>query len=110
MRGCGWKRSQDRALLEMALSRQLTRRKIAGLLGIEAGTVSRRVQRLVTRLGDPLVVALLERPGRLPDEFRQLGIEYFVQKRSIEDLADLHRVSRAQVLKMIHYVRGWAIS
>ena len=76
--------SKDRLLLEMALSGRMTLRQIAGLLEIEPGTVSRRVHRLINRLYDPVVVALLEHPGRLAEEFRQLGIEYFVQKQPIQ--------------------------
>jgi len=100
-------REQDRALVELALGEKASLREIAQLLGIPAGTVSRRLWRLSARLSDPLVVALLERGDPLREEYRQLGIEYFLRGQSMEELADLHRMSRREVQKALDFVRGW---
>ena len=43
----------------------------------------------------------------LPGEYRQLGIEHFVQGRSARDLADHHRMTLHTVRKMLAFVRGW---
>ena len=97
----------EQALLNMALEGVASRRQMGALMGIPAGTVTRRVRRLAMRLYDPLVVALLEHPGGLRPEYRQLGIEFFLQRRSAEELADLHRLSIVEVRRMIEFIRGW---
>lgn len=98
---------RQRALIDLTIQGKLTRRDIGRLLGIPAGTVTRRVQRLAARLYDPLVVALIERPGELREEYRQVGIEFFLHKLNASQLADLHQLSRDQVKQMIEFVKGW---
>ena len=107
-----WRRAQyltgqDRALLELVLKTTASHREIGQLLGIPSGTVTRRIKRLADRLYDPLIVALLERPDGLRDEYRQLGIEYYLHNRAIRELADLHRMSTNKVKRIISYLKGW---
>jgi DNA-directed RNA polymerase specialized sigma24 family protein len=98
---------KDRALVEMALKHNLTHRQVGGLLSVAPGVVTRRLHRIIRRLRDPLVVALADRTCTLPPEHRQLGIEYFLQRRSAMELAREHGLARIEVEKMLHYIRGW---
>jgi hypothetical protein len=77
---------QDRRIVEMLAKGNLSRREVAGLVGISASALTRRVQRLAGRLHDPIVVALIEGDKVLPGELRQLGLEHFLQGHGgIED-------------------------
>ncbi|HEY8668352.1 MAG TPA: winged helix-turn-helix domain-containing protein [Tepidisphaeraceae bacterium] len=100
-------RDHDRMLIEMTLHGRASRREIARLVGVPAGTLSRRLQRLAKLLYDPLIVALLDKPGQLRDEVRQLGIEHFLHRRSTRDLADFHRMSEHEVCRIVEFIRGW---
>ncbi len=99
----------DRALVELAIEQRLPACQVARLLGLHRATVSRRARRLIRRLQSPLVVNLIHN-GRhqLPDELWQIGVERFVQQRTIREIADLHRISIYRVRTMIDQVRGWA--
>lgn len=98
---------RDRRVVELLLRGDLTRSDMAALIGVNASTLTRRVQRVVARLHDPMVVALIEGRGALPDEHRQLGVEHFLQGKSIGELAELHRMSEWEVRRMVEQIRGW---
>jgi DNA-directed RNA polymerase specialized sigma24 family protein len=108
LRRAAYLRPADRALLEMTLRGKLSRREIGALMGIPSGTVTRRVWRLGNRLHDPLVVALIERPGKLRAEYRQVGLEHFVQGLTARDIADLHRMGVKEVRRILDFLRVWA--
>jgi hypothetical protein len=97
----------DRTIFNLLARGNVTRRQIARILNLPAGTVTRRIQRLANRLHDPLIGALLDEHCPLPPEHRQLGIEHFLQDVTYERLADVHQLSRYQVRAMIAFVRGW---
>jgi DNA-directed RNA polymerase specialized sigma24 family protein len=98
---------RDRLMVELAIRHGVSRRRLAEALGIPAGSVTRRLQKLGARLHDPLVVALLCPNCPLASEYRQLGIEHFLQGQSLRQLAELHRMTLDQVRRMITYIRGW---
>jgi hypothetical protein len=54
-----------------------------------------------------MVVALVENRGSLPDEYRQIGIEHFLQGMSGPQLADRHQMSAYQVRRIIEYLKVW---
>lgn len=97
----------DRLLIEMVYRHNLSRRQIARLVKVSAGSVSRRVHRLVNRLHDPLVVALTDSTCTLPPEHRDVGIAYFLQDESIPGLMRRRLRSRREIESMIEFVRGW---
>jgi hypothetical protein len=94
-------------LAQMMLAQNATYRQIAGVLGIAPGTVCRRVCKIANRLYDPLVVRLIEHPGALRQEYRTLGIEYFLIGRSIAQLADIHKMPRSQIRAILQMLRVW---
>jgi len=100
-------RPVDRVLLELALSGERSRRGVARALGIEAGTVTRRLSRLIARLSDGLTNALLAETCPLDADLRQLALEHFLGDQSQRELADLHRMTRGAVSRALQYVRGW---
>jgi hypothetical protein len=98
---------QDQILVKLAVQDGVSHRQLARLVGVPPGSLSRRLHRLANRLHDPLVIALVEHPDGLRPEVRQLGIEHFLQARSLCALADLHRMPQHQVAHALGIVRGW---
>src|SRR6266436_3710191 len=88
----------DRELAEMVGRRNLLHREMAQLLGIAESTVTRRVRRLWRRLAHP---------AGLREEFRQIGIEHFLQGMSGPALAEKHQMPPAQVRRILGFLRGW---
>ena len=97
----------DRALVFMSFKASATRHMIACALGLNPGTVTRRLQRIGARLHDPLVIALLDRTCPLVPEYRQIGIEHFLQGFSTHAIGERHRMSHDRVRRMLNAVRLW---
>jgi hypothetical protein len=97
----------DRRLLDLALKYRVPHRQIGSALNLPAGTVTRRLKRLLARLHDPLVNALADPNCPLSQEYRQLGLEHFLQGQPTARLADLHQMSPLQVRRILEFVRGW---
>lgn len=97
----------DQLLLEMLHKNNLSRRKIARLTNRSPGAVARRVRRVINRLSDPLIVALTDPACTLPLEYRELGVQYFLQDLSIPKLMRASKRTRREVEAMIEYIRGW---
>src|SRR5688572_29771339 len=97
----------DRALVHMSFKANATRHMIACALGLAPGTITRRLQRIGARLHDPLVVALLDRTCPLVSEYRQIGIEHFLQGLSTHAIGEKHRMSHDRVRRMLQAVRLW---
>jgi DNA-directed RNA polymerase specialized sigma24 family protein len=97
----------DQRLIELVIRNQLTQRQLSNLLEIPAGTVCRRVRKLINRLCDPLVLALLTPANPLPPEHRQLAIEHWLQGQTRSELAERHQLSMTDVHRMLEFVRGW---
>jgi hypothetical protein len=98
---------QDRTIIEMLAKGNLSRREVARLVGISPSSLTRRVQRLASRLHDPIVVALIDGDKVLPPEYRQLGLEHFLQGHGPTKLAEMHRISMWEVRRMLGHIRGW---
>jgi DNA-directed RNA polymerase specialized sigma24 family protein len=97
----------DRRLIELVVKNQLSQRQLAELLDIPAGTVCRRVRKLINRMCDPMVIALLATSNPVPPEHRQLAIEYWLQGQTKLQLAELHQMPLSEVVRMLEFVRGW---
>lgn len=97
----------DRKLLETALSGKLTWTEIALLAGQSVGTITRRARRLLNRLHDPLIVALIERGDLLPEMHKVVGLAFFLRKTPLEKIAMEAGISEYAVRRMIAYIRGW---
>ena len=98
---------RDRSIIELTVRNRASRQAIARTLGLAPGTVSRRLQRLSARLHDPLVIALLDPACPLAPEYRQVGVEHFLQGLPARHIADKHRMGEVQVRAMIALIRQW---
>ncbi len=99
--------ARDRLLLEMALKHRLSHRQMATVLGVAAGSVSRKLRRVLNRLHDPFVVALADPGCSLAPDYRQLAVEHFIHGHTMAKLARVHGISPQEVRAMLQYVRGW---
>src|SRR5688572_27631888 len=75
-------REPDRTLAHLSFKPDATSASIARAAGMAPATIKRRMQRIGARLHDPLVVALIDRTCPLVMEYRQIGIEHFLQGQS----------------------------
>ena len=98
---------QDRKMLEFTVQGTMTRRQAAMLLGLSHGTVTRRIHRLMRRLHDPVVVALVEGGKLLPELHQEVGLAYFLRAWPIRRIAREYGLTVYEVKRMITYVRGW---
>jgi hypothetical protein len=97
----------DRRLIQLSLGMNLSRRQMGIAMGVTAGTITRKLRRLLTRLRDPLVIAITDSQCTLPPLHRRIGIEYFLHRASIPQLAVKHDIPRVELRAMLEYVRGW---
>src|SRR5690349_5630865 len=97
----------DRKLLELTVKGKLTRREAGMLVGMSCGTVTRRVRRLIERLNDPLIVALVERGQLLPELHREVGLMHFLRGTPLKRVARDLGLSMHAARGMVQYVRLW---
>jgi DNA-directed RNA polymerase specialized sigma24 family protein len=97
----------DRALIELAVGSCVSHRQLATMLRRPAGTITRRLGRLLARLYDPLVIALLDPRNPLPPEYRQIGVEHLLQGQCVRQIADRHQMHTQRVQRILALVRGW---
>ena len=98
---------QDKAVAELVMCDGASHRQIATLLGCTPGQVSRLVRRIGDRLHDPRVAALLHPDCPLEPDYRQLGVERFLQDRSVKDLAAEHEVSPGEIRRRLEAINFW---
>ena len=97
----------DRVLAQLVLRDGATHRQIAMLLKVTPGQVSRRVRRIGKRLHDPRVTALLHPHCPLEPEYRQVGVERFLQDRSVKELAAERACSTAEIRRKLGAINFW---
>lgn len=98
---------RDELLLRLVYSDQLPVRRVGLLLGIPAGTVSRKARRLYRRLEQPLAAALLSPRNQLPVDVRDIAIGYFVLRKRMNHLSAEFGKPVAQVKAALDFIRGW---
>lgn len=109
LRQCApWLAPRDRMLIELHIVRRVTCRTTARLLGLHAGNVIRRVQRLRELFEDHVVASLLANGSRLEPMTRELALVHFVGGLNHSDLAQRFGIERKTVKRRLDFVRGWA--
>src|SRR5687768_14565171 len=98
---------QDKAGAEVVMRDGASHRQIATLLKCTPGHVSRLVRRIGNRLHDPRVAALLHPDCPLEPDYRQLGVERFLQDKSVKQLAAEHEVSPAEIRRRLGAINFW---
>jgi DNA-directed RNA polymerase specialized sigma24 family protein len=96
----------DRTVAELVLD-GATHRQIATLLEVTPGQVSRRVRGIVNRLHDSRAIALLHPDCPLEPEYRQVGVERFLQDKSVKDLAAEHACSAGEIRRRLDAINFW---
>jgi len=99
--------ADDRLLIELAIGRQYSHRRIASIVNAPYGTVGRRIKKLITLLADPLVGHLLEGPCPLDRTDRQVAIDYFVHRKPLRELSARYGLSILYISQRLQFVRGW---
>lgn len=99
---------KDFALLHAAFDPSLSRRKLAQLLGIDPGTLSRRIRTLLNRLADPTIAALIDHGHTLPPQLRQIATDRLIHRKPIRRIARDSAIPIRKVAAAIQYIRGWA--
>jgi DNA-directed RNA polymerase specialized sigma24 family protein len=107
LRRAQWLDERDRALVQLSVKGNLTLREMAGVVGLPAGSISRRLARVRARLQDRVVNALLDSRAGLPKEFREVGLEYFLTGMPLYEIADRHRMPIGQVRRIVQFIKGW---
>ncbi len=97
---------QDRLIVELAL-RSTSHRKIAALLKLAPGSVTRRVRKLSQRLYDPMVIALLHETCTLPPELRQMGVERLLLGMHFKEIATKHQLHPVELRNQLGFLKGW---
>jgi hypothetical protein len=98
---------QDRLIIEMFLRHGMSQRQIGRALQIPSGTITRRIRAILARLNDPLTHALLSEHCTLTPDDRQIGVEHFLQRMTLRQLARRHQLNCRQLRSRIEYIRGW---
>ena len=97
----------DRLFLELVLSHRMTVRQVGLALKRSPGNVTRRIQKLINRLNDPLTIALADPTCTLDAQMRRIGLEYFLHRAPIKRIARNHELTPHEVRKSLEYIRGW---
>jgi DNA-directed RNA polymerase specialized sigma24 family protein len=100
-------REQDRTLLEL-VEKGLSHRLIGQAIGINAGTVSRRLVTLRNRLASPLGKLALDPTTPLPAESRESLLLHAVAGLSLRETARTRRLPLGAVTDQVRYAQGLA--
>jgi hypothetical protein len=98
----------DRTFVLCVLQRRQSFRELSALAGRSPGHLCRSVRQTIYRLRDPLVAALIETPGELSNQFREIGLRHFALGQSARCISRQTGLSIQEVLSMLAYIRGWA--
>ncbi|MGN6626114.1 MAG: hypothetical protein ACTHLN_05795 [Tepidisphaeraceae bacterium] len=97
----------DRTLLEM-VEKGLPHRLIGQALGLNAGTVSRRLAMIRTRLHSPLARCALDPRCPLSSEARLIALMHTLGGQPVRHIARLQHLTPAAVNEHLTYARGVA--
>jgi len=97
----------DRLLIELVVRDRLSRRKLGEIFDQCPATVIRRARRLLARLHDPLIIAILDEARPLATDLRAVGVDYFLLRKPLADIAVAHRRTVHDVRGSVQYLRGW---
>lgn len=97
----------DRLLVELVVRDRLARRKLAEIFREHPATVMRRLHRLVARLHDPLVLALMDDTRPLAPDLRDVGLDYFLLRRPLARIGRERGRTLHDVRGVVQFLRGW---
>ena len=98
---------RDRTILEM-IERGVSHRLIAQAIGLNAGTVGRRLGLIRTRLGSPLARVALDPTTPLPADCRESATLHAVTGLSLREIARTRRLPLHAVTDHVRFAQGVA--
>lgn len=98
---------RDRTIVELVYGHGVPVRRVAELVCLDPGTVSRSARRLRNRLNDPTTRNLCRAGLSLPELTRSLAIERFICGRSIRQIASQRGMSPASVHRHLQFAAGF---
>lgn len=108
LRRAGYLDAADENLVRLAIEGKHSYRQMARVMRLASpGGTHRRVRLLMRRLLEPVVAALLDFPGELSAEYREIGIRHFLRRQPVREIAaELGRDVR-EIYQVNAYLRGW---
>ena len=97
----------EQHLASLAWAKGATARELGQMMGLNHGSVVRRLQRIKRRLTDPLIVAVLEAGMPLAGVDREIALSHCLRREPLNVVARRLNLPRAVVKKRLDYVRGW---
>lgn len=98
---------KEKLLIEMALINKLSHRQMAVALGRPAGTITRQLNRLLRKLNDPMMIALIDADCPLPDEVRWPVVHRLLGLVTVADLTAEFGLTPEALRQHVNYARGW---
>jgi len=99
----------QRTVVLLWLGRAHSLRSLGAALGVNPGTLCRRIARILRRLRDPVVAAIADFGADLPDNYRRIGLDRFLYGMSLRRIGGIHCLSRGEVLSILAYLKAWAV-
>ncbi|HEX8325159.1 MAG TPA: hypothetical protein VF595_14750 [Tepidisphaeraceae bacterium] len=100
-------RPADRTILEM-VERGLSHRLIGQAVGVNAGTISRRLALIRSRLQTPLARCCLDPTTPLPADARESALLHSVAGLSVREIARTRCTSASAVTDHVRFAQGVA--
>jgi hypothetical protein len=99
---------EQRRLMELVLSGRHSLRELGRLIGLNPGSLCRRVRAIKQRLRSPVAAALAERGRELSDRYLRIAVAHFLHGDSVRHICRDADMPRAEALAILQYIRGWA--
>jgi DNA-directed RNA polymerase specialized sigma24 family protein len=106
-RAWAYLKEADRSVLELA-ERGMSHRMIGQLIGITAGSVSRKLAMVKTRLASPLARCALDPNTPLRPEERETAVQHAVTGLSLREIARARRLPLNVVTDQLRFAQGVA--
>ena len=108
LRRAAYMDAADENLVRLAIDGKHSYRQMTRVMRLaSAGGTHRRVRLLIRRLREPVVAALLDFPGNLPADYREIGIRHFLRRQPVRDIAAEMDRAMTDVYRVNAYLRGW---
>lgn len=100
--------SAQRTVILLWLTGAHSLRSLGTVLGVNAGTLCRRISRWLRRLRHPVVAAIADFGADLPPAYRRVGLDRFLHGMSLRRLGDVHCLGGREVQSVLAYLKAWA--
>ena len=91
----------DRTLVTMYLDNANSYRQMAKLTGLNESTVARRIRKIINKLRDDRLNAVLTAGKTLTQRQKKIANDYFLRSMTLKEIAKTHRTSYYNVRKTV---------